>query len=108
MIACFPLILSSKRSFSKFPFALEQPMRALPDRATPLTNLSPTLLRASSFESIHLANEDERAQQAKLRARGCNDSFRQAVDKSYTQETPTIDEKVAKQKFRFANFFGTK
>jgi len=94
----------------------KQPMRALPDRSTPSTNLSPTLIRAASFESIHLHNEehpvnnnvndDERAHQAKLRARGCNDSFRQAVDKSYTQEN--LQEEKVKQKFRFADLFSTK
>lgn len=63
------------------------------------TSHGPTvsLIRSSSFESIHTATEDndsqkvaldndeERKRQAKLRSRACNDSFRQAVDKSYGQ-----------------------
>ena len=58
---------------------------------------TPTLIRSSSFESIQMAseepstplNEDEGKRKAKLRARTCNDSFRQAVDKSYDQNTST-------------------
>jgi PHD/YefM family antitoxin component YafN of YafNO toxin-antitoxin module len=69
-------------------------MRALPDTSSNNNNrLSPNLVRASSFESIQLTTDerqsprtdDERKRQAKLRNRACNDSFRQAVDKSYAQ-----------------------
>ena len=80
---------------------LEQPMRAMPDGSSNATanRSSPVLVRASSFESIHttnderqsptvlVGNEEERKRQAKLRSRACNDSFRQAVDKSYCQNT---------------------
>ncbi len=71
-------------------------MRVLPDN----NRSSPGLIRSSSFESIHTTtegrqspnvNEEERKRQAKLRSRACNDSFRQAVDKSYGQNQ-TIDE----------------
>ena len=115
-------------------------MRALPDSNN--NHPSPGLGRSSSFESIHLTNEErqspnvlpmndeERKRQAKLRSRACNDSFRQAVDKSYAQN-PTVDDdgrgkdcffsksmfefylettnsKSEKQKFRFSNLFTTK
>jgi hypothetical protein len=78
---------------------IEIPMRALPDN----NHSSPGLVRSSSFESIHLAheerqssnvlpvNDEERKLQAKLRSRACNDSFRQAVDKSYAQNS-TLDD----------------
>jgi triacylglycerol esterase/lipase EstA (alpha/beta hydrolase family) len=58
---------------------LGQPTRALPDSSS-------NLFRSSSYESIHKAKEeDERKRQIKSRNRACNDSFRQAVDKSYCQ-----------------------
>jgi len=89
-------------------FILEQPVRLLPD-----TNL----VRSSSFESLQErkspTNDDEKKRQAKLRSRACNDSFRQAVDKSYGRQT-TVDNdddkfnKVDKQKFRFTNLFSSK
>ena len=76
-------------------------MRALPNSLTSNTNnlgLSSTLIRSSSLESIHTTtegldvlnvihiNDEERKHQAKLRNRACNDSFRQAVDKSYCHD----------------------
>jgi hypothetical protein len=76
---------------------IEIPMRALPDNNN--NHSSSGLGRSSSFESIHLTNEErqssnvlpvneeERKRQAKLRSRACNDSFRQAVDKSYGQNS---------------------
>lgn len=77
---------------------LEIPIRTLPDE----NYSSSGLVRSSSFESIHTSNEinqissavneEERKRQAKLRSRACNDSFRQAVDKSYGQTTPIDDE----------------
>ena len=74
-------------------------MRAAPDSSTSskTNRLSPGLMRSSSFESIQklvdehdvtngvLNNDEERKRQAKIRSRACNDSFRQAVDKSYCQ-----------------------
>ena len=46
-------------------------------------------MRSSSFESlprpIGEERDEEQKRQAKLRNRACNDSFRQAVDKSYAQ-----------------------
>ncbi len=69
----------------------------MPDSSS-TNNRSPLgLIRSSSFESIHITadehespnvilnNDKERKRQAKLRSRACNDSFRQAVDKSYCQ-----------------------
>ena len=78
---------------------IEQPNRPLPNSSSNNNNnrLSPNLFRSSSFESIHTTNEgrkspsigpgndEERKRQAKLRSRATNDSFRQAVDKSYCQ-----------------------
>lgn len=94
-------------------------MRALPDVSS--SNNNPGLIRSSSFESIHTTTEgrrspnvdEERKRQAKLRSRACNDSFRQAVDKSYcqTNDDDEINEKLNKsdkQKFRFSNLFNTK
>ena len=120
-------------------------MRAVPDGSsnTNTNRSSPGLTRASSFESIHLTNEErespnvlvgndeERKRQAKLRSRACNDSFRQAVDKSYCQNVNDEGEnkpskflvhisidleatsgdkslKSDKQRFRFANLFTSK
>jgi hypothetical protein len=74
-------------------------MRALPNSSSNNNDIrsSPGLVRASSFESINITteerqspnivpvNDEERKRQAKLRSRACNDSFRQAVDKSYCQ-----------------------
>jgi hypothetical protein len=72
-------------------------MRALPDSSSNNNRSSPGLIRSSSFESINTttegrkspniipSNDEERKRQAKLRSRACNDSFRQAVDKSYGQ-----------------------
>jgi hypothetical protein len=84
---------------------IEQPNRPLPDSSSNNNNnrLSPNLFRSSSFESIHTTtegrkspnigpgNDEERKRQAKLRSRACNDSFRQAVDKSYCQN-PNMNE----------------
>ncbi|CAF4714159.1 unnamed protein product [Rotaria sp. Silwood1] len=111
----------------------EQPVRALPDSSSSKNNhnnrSSPILIRSSSFESIHttaeghespnviLINDDERKRQAKLRSRACNDSFRQAVDKSYCHnqnvnedETANDDKlnKSEKPRFRFSNLFSSK
>ena len=84
--------------FSSF---IEIPTRTLPDDHH---SSSVGLVRSSSFESIHISNEnhpmsssssvneEERKRQAKLRSRACNDSFRQAVDKSYGQTTSIDDE----------------
>jgi len=96
-------------------------MRALPDSSSNNNNRSsPGLIRSSSFESIHTTTEgrkspnvEERQRQAKLRSRACNDSFRQAVDKSYCQnlEEDEMNDKLnksEKQKFRFSNLFNTK
>ena len=56
-----------------------QPTRTLP-------NSSSNFVRSSSYESVHrMIEDDERKRQANLRNRACNDSFRQAVDKSYRQ-----------------------
>ena len=67
--------------------------QALLDGST--DNLASHLIRSSSFESLSrpledrsFVNDDERKRQAKLRNRACNDSFRQAVDKSYSQNNP--------------------
>lgn len=77
-------------------FCIEIPAKTLPDT----NRSSPGLVRSSSFESIHTSNEtsnitsvndEERKRQAKLRGRACNDSFRQAVDKSYGQN-PQLEE----------------
>ncbi|CAF3654779.1 unnamed protein product [Rotaria sp. Silwood1] len=111
----------------------KQPVRALPDSSSSKNNhnnrSSPILIRSSSFESIHttteghespnviLINDDERKRQAKLRSRACNDSFRQAVDKSYCHnqnvnedETANDDKlnKSEKPRFRFSNLFSSK
>lgn len=103
-------------------------MRALPDSSSNNNNNNATgLTRSSSFESIHITTEgrkspiidEERKRQAKLRNRACNDSFRQAVDRSYCQTTTTNNDndddesneklnKIEKQRFRFANLFHTK
>jgi hypothetical protein len=84
-------------------------MHALPDN----NHSSPGFVRSSSFESIHLTNEErqspnvlpvndeERKRQAKLRSRACNDSFRQAVDKSYGQNAD-FDEDGRRKKFFFS------
>jgi hypothetical protein len=85
---------------------IEQPMRVLPDSSSNNNNnrTSPTLVRSSSFESIHTTtegrkspnvvyvNDEEKKRQAKLRSRACNDSFRQAVDKSYCQNSNMNDD----------------
>ncbi len=91
-------------------------MRALPDSSSSNNNRSsPGLIRSSSFESIHTTtegrksptgNDEERKRQAKLRGRACNDSFRQAVDKSYCQNIEDDGlNKTEKQRFRFSNIF---
>lgn len=81
-------------------------MRALPDSSSNNNNnrSSPALVRSSSFESLQTTtegrwspnvtsvNDDERKRQAKLRSRACNDSFRQAVDKSYCQNQTTNED----------------
>ncbi|CAF1025565.1 unnamed protein product, partial [Didymodactylos carnosus] len=106
----------------------EQPMRALPNSPPNGNNSVGGLVRASSLESIHtlttngqqidkndLKNtDDEYKRQARLRSRACNESFRQAVDKSY--HNPLEDESPSesfdrdksskdKQRFRFTNLF---
>ncbi|CAF4267149.1 unnamed protein product [Rotaria socialis] len=109
----------------------EQPIRTLPSSSSPNNNnhSSPVLIRSSSFESIHTTNEghesssvihvndEERKRQAKLRSRACNDSFRQAVDKSYSHSQNVNDDdilndnkvnKSEKHRFRFSNIFNTK
>lgn len=59
---------------------LGQPTRVLADSS------ASNLIRSSSYESIHQAREhDEQKRSIKSRHRACNDSFRQAVDKSYGQ-----------------------
>lgn len=51
-----------------------------------MPDFSSSIVRSTSYESIQkIAEEDERNRHAKLRNRACNDSFRQAVDKSYCQ-----------------------
>jgi hypothetical protein len=93
-------------------------MRAIPDSSSSNNRSSPGLIRASSFESIHTTtegrkspdiisgNDEERKRQAKLRGRACNDSFRQAVDKSYGQNIEDDGlNKSEKQRFRFSNIF---
>lgn len=93
-------------------------MRALPDSSSNNNRSSPGLIRSSSFESIHTTtdgrkspniitgNDEERKRQAKLRGRACNDSFRQAVDKSYCQNIEDDGlNKSEKQRFRFSNIF---
>jgi hypothetical protein len=60
-------------------FFLGQPTR-------PSADTSSNLIRSSSYESIHRpTDDDQRKRQLKSRNRACNDSFRQAVDKSYCQ-----------------------
>ncbi|CAF1427046.1 unnamed protein product [Adineta steineri] len=107
----------------------EQPMRVLPDPSSNTNRSSPGLIRSSSFESIQklvdecespnviLNPDEERKRQAKLRSRACNDSFRQAVDKSYCQNSNLNDNdltsddrsnKSDKQRFRFSNLFSAK
>ncbi|CAF4445749.1 unnamed protein product [Adineta steineri] len=78
-------------------------MRVLPDPSSNTNRSSPGLIRSSSFESIQklvdecespnviLNPDEERKRQAKLRSRACNDSFRQAVDKSYCQNSNLND-----------------
>lgn len=93
-------------------FVVEQPVRFLPDN---------NLIRSSSFESIQ--DRKSPTNQAKLRTRACNDSFRQAVDKSYGQQMSVnknhhvnqeendeqSSNKIEKQqKFRFTNLFSSK
>ncbi|UJR15331.1 hypothetical protein I4U23_002281 [Adineta vaga] len=107
----------------------KQSTRVLPDSTSNKNRTSPSLIRSSSLESIPKIideressksisnNDEERKRQAKLRSRACNDSFRQAVDKSYGQNSnlnddDLIDEvksnKSDKQRFRFSNLFTTK
>lgn len=52
-----------------------------------IPDASSSFVRSTSYESIQRAatEDDEKKRQAKLRNRACNDSFRQAVDKSYCQ-----------------------
>jgi len=96
-------------------------------------NPNGNVMRSSSFESlprpIGEERDEEQKRQAKLRNRACNDSFRQAVDKSYAQthqrqqqqqqqlSTPVLEptqqltektNKNEKQRFRFSNLFITK
>ncbi|CAF5193710.1 unnamed protein product, partial [Rotaria magnacalcarata] len=84
-----------------------QTTRTLPD---PSVNF----VRSTSYESIQRTAEDEeRHRQAKLRNRACNDSFRQAVDKSYSQNNHDSvngdkSNKTDKQRFKFSNLFTTK
>ncbi|CAF4945376.1 unnamed protein product, partial [Rotaria sp. Silwood1] len=82
-----------------------------------LPDSSSNVIRSTSYESIHRTTEDdERKRQAKLRNRACNDSFRQAVDKSYCQNNHNHDHstnvdksnKTDKQRFKFSNLFTTK
>ncbi|CAF3119254.1 unnamed protein product, partial [Rotaria sp. Silwood2] len=111
----------------------KQSTRALPNSSSSKNNnnnrSSPVLIRSSSFESIHtttdghdspniiIINDEERKRQAKLRGRACNDSFRQAVDKSYchnqnvNEDETTNDDKLnksEKHRFRFSNLFTSK
>ena len=61
-------------------FLSGQPTRVLAD------STASNLIRSSSYESIHQTREpDEQKRSIKSRHRACNDSFRQAVDKSYGQ-----------------------
>lgn len=91
-------------------FSIELPVRSLLNNTSSNNNnnnnnQSPAIIRSSSFESIHttaaeehespnvvLINDEERKRQAKLRSRACNDSFRQAVDKSYCQNQNVNDD----------------
>ncbi|CAF0863533.1 unnamed protein product [Rotaria sordida] len=125
-----------QRSFHESRTSTErkQPMRTLPDSSSSKKNnnnnrSSPGLIRSSSFESIHttteghdpsnviLINDEERKRQAKLRSRACNDSFRQAVDKSYCHNHNVNEDEIMnddklnkseKHRFRFSNLFSSK
>lgn len=62
-----------------FPVFLGQPSRVLMDSSS-------NLIRSSSYESIHRSKDDDEGKhQLKSRNKAWNDSFRQAVDKSYGQ-----------------------
>ncbi|CAF0997726.1 unnamed protein product [Adineta ricciae] len=107
----------------------KQPIPPLPKSASNRNRASPGLIRSSSLESIPkilderessnatTIHDGEQKRQAKLRSRACNDSFRQAVDKSYGHNSNLNDEdstnadtlnKVEKQRFRFSNLFANK
>ncbi|CAF3377001.1 unnamed protein product [Rotaria socialis] len=98
-----------QRSFQDFRTNSErrQTTGALPDS-------SMNFVRSTSYESIQrTAVDEERHRQAKLRNRACNDSFRQAVDKSYSQNNHDSvngdkSNKTDKQRFKFSNIFTTK
>jgi hypothetical protein len=105
-------------------FFLGQPTRIIPDTSS-------NLIRSSSYESIHRSTENEdKKRQIKSRNRACNESFRQAVDKSYGRNNhdgmrrkKDLNDKIElilesvngekshkteKQKFKFSNLFTTK
>ncbi|CAF2758571.1 unnamed protein product [Rotaria sp. Silwood2] len=118
--------ISEKRRLNQQPNnqAVQWKQRSFQDNRTnserrqtnrPLPDSSSNVVRSTSYESIHRTTEDdERKRQAKLRNRACNDSFRQAVDKSYCQNNhdhSTNGEKLNKtdkQRFKFSNLFNTK
>ncbi|CAF1041998.1 unnamed protein product [Adineta ricciae] len=107
----------------------KQPIPPLPKSTSNRNRASPGLIRSSSLESIPkilderessnatTIHDGEGKRQAKLRSRACNDSFRQAVDKSYGHNSNLNDEdstntdtlnKLEKQRFRFSNLFTNK
>ncbi|CAF1065532.1 unnamed protein product [Rotaria sp. Silwood1] len=120
--------ISEKRRLNQQPNnqAIQWKQRSFQDNRTnserrqidqPLPDSSSNVIRSTSYESIHRTTEDdERKRQAKLRNRACNDSFRQAVDKSYCQNNHNHDHstnvdksnKTDKQRFKFSNLFTTK
>ncbi|CAF3630837.1 unnamed protein product [Rotaria sordida] len=118
--------ISEKRRLNQQPNnqAIQWKQRSFQDTRTnserrqvnrPLPDSSSNFIRSTSYESIHRATEDdERKRQAKLRNRACNDSFRQAVDKSYCQNNHDYSingdksNKTDKQRFKFSNLFTTK
>lgn len=119
---------------------IEPSSRHVPDSKN--NNLASNMIRSTSFESLPRPSEerstpnddDDRKRHSKLRNRAWNDSFRQAVDKSYGQNHPTTpgkkftfvdgvrwrwstdlestpgdkSSKSEKQRFRFSNLFITK
>jgi hypothetical protein len=78
ILFCLSIALNDDKKEIRLIF-LGQPTRILADSSS-------NLIRSSSYESIHQFKENtERKHQIKSRNRACNDSFRQAVDKSYCQ-----------------------
>ena len=87
-----------------FFISIEQSIPLLPKSTSTRNRASPGLIRSSSLESIPkilderessnatTIHDGEQKRQAKLRSRACNDSFRQAVDKSYGHNSNLNDE----------------